>query len=72
MQWQTEMEDQESGSYEKEFEEQNHRWNARDRAVIAKMEQYLNKSDSIKVEVEELQFLRGPEDLEVILKQILR
>ena len=35
VQWQTEMEDQESGSYEKEFEGQ-HRWHARDRTVIAK------------------------------------
>ena len=71
MQWQTEVEDQESGSCEKEFEGQ-HRWNARDRTVIAKMEQYMNKSDSIKVEIEELESLLGPEDLEVNLRQILR
>ena len=36
------------------------------------MEQYLNKGDSIKVEIEELQSLLGAEDLEVNLKQILR
>ena len=53
MQWPIEMEDQENGSCEKEFEGQ-HRWNARDRTVIAKLEQYLKKSDSIKVEIEEL------------------
>ena len=45
--WQTEMENQESGSSEKEFEGQ-HRWNARDKTVIAQLEQYLKKSDSTK------------------------
>ena len=58
MQWPTEVEDQESGSYETEFEGE-HRWTARDRTVIAIMEQYLNKSDSIKVEIEELESLLG-------------
>ena len=70
MQWQTEVEDKESSSYEKEFEGE-HRWNARDRTVIARMEQHPNKSDSIKVEIEELESLLGPEDLEVDLRQIL-
>ena len=37
--WQTEVEDLESGSYDKEFEE----WIARDTTVIARLEQYLNK-----------------------------
>ena len=46
VQWQAEV-DQESGRYEKEFEGQ-HRWNARDRTVIARMEQYLNEKDSMK------------------------
>ena len=39
-QWQTEVEDQV--------------WNARDRTVFARLEQYLDKSDSLNVEVEEL------------------
>ena len=38
MQWQTEMEDRGSG------------WNARDRPVTARMEKYLKKSDSMKLE----------------------
>ena len=58
MQWQTEMEDKESGSYEKEFEGQ-HRWTARDGAVIARIEQHLNKSDSMRVEIDELESLLG-------------
>ena len=44
MQWRTEMEDQGSG------------WNARERIVIAKMKQYLNDSDCVKLEMEELEF----------------
>ena len=35
------------------------------------MEQYLNKSNSIKVEIGELESWLGPEDLEVNLRQIL-
>ena len=50
VQWQTEVEDQESGSFEKEFEGQ-HRRNARDRTVIGRMEQYLNESDCMKLEL---------------------
>ena len=51
--------------------EGEHRWTARDGTVIAKMEQYLNEYDNMKVEIEELEFLLGPEDSEVDLKQIL-
>ena len=60
MQWQTEMEDQGSG------------WNARARALSAKMEKYLNESDCMKLENEELELLLGPEDSEVNLRHILR
>ena len=44
MQLQTEVEDQESGSGEMEYEGEK-RWSARDRTVIARMEQYLNDSE---------------------------
>ena len=71
MHLQTEEEDQESCSCEMEFEGE-HRWTARDRTVIARMEQYLNKNDNMKVEIEELEFLLGPEDPEVHLRHILR
>ena len=65
------MEDQESGSCEMEYEGE-HRWTARDRTVIARMEQYLNENDNMRVEIEELEFLLCPEDSEVDLRQILR
>ena len=54
MQWQTEMEDQEAA------------WNARERTATAKMEQYLNDSDCMKLEIEELELLFGL-DLRYIL-----
>ena len=46
-------------------------WNAPDRTVIARMEQYLEKSDSLKVEVYELESQLGPGDSEVDFKRIL-
>ena len=60
VQWQIEVEDQGSG------------WNARDRTFIAQMEQYLNESDCMKLEMKELELLLGPEDSEVNLRRILR
>ena len=42
MQLQTEVEDLESSSCEMEYEGE-YRWTARDRVVIARMEQYLKK-----------------------------
>ena len=46
-------------------------WNARDRTVFARTEQHFGKSDSMKVEVEELKSLLGPEDSEVDFRRIL-
>ena len=40
-----------------------HRWTARDRVVVKRMEQYLDETDSRRVEVEELEHLLVPEDL---------
>ena len=68
--WQTELQDQESGRNEKELEGQQ-RWHARDRTVIARVEQYLNDSDNIKLEIE-LESPHGPEESDVDLRQILR
>ena len=53
-------------------EDQGIGWNARDRTVIAKLEKYLNESDCLKLEIEELELLLGPEDSEVHLRHILR
>ena len=60
-----EVKDQEF-AYEGEY-----RWTARDRVVIAKMEQYLNESDNMNVEIEELELLLGPEDSQFDLRHIL-
>ena len=70
MQLQMEVEDQENCSYGMEHGGE-HGWTARDRVVIARMEQYLDKSDSLKVEVEEVELVLGPEDSEVDLRYIL-
>ena len=55
------MEDQEVGVCEKECED-GQRWTPHDRTIIAKMEQYLNDSDIVKVECDELDLLLGPEE----------
>ena len=60
MQWQIEMEVQGSS------------WDTRERTVLRKMEQYLNESDCMKLEIEELEVPLGPEDSEVNLRYILR
>ena len=59
LQWQAEMEVQGSS------------WSVRERKAIAKKEDYLNKHDSVKVEVEELELMMSPEDSEVHLRKIL-
>ena len=40
-------------------------------AVIAKMEQHLDRSENMKVEIEELELLLGPEDSEVDLRNVV-
>ena len=46
-------------------------WNAPDRTVVAKTKQYLEESDSVTVEVEELESLLGPEDSDVDFRRML-
>ena len=60
VQWQTEMEVQESSR------------NAREGKVTARMEQYLNARDCMKLEIKELELQLGPEGSEVNLRYILR
>ena len=64
------VEDQEFGVCDKDYED-GHRWTAHDRTIIAKMEQYLNESDIVQVEVDEQELLRGPEDSENDLRFIV-
>ena len=54
-----------------EMEVRGSRWIARERTVIARMEKYLNKKGCLKLDIEELEFLMGPEDSEVNLRKIL-
>ena len=57
-QWQTELEVQRSTCI------------AREPTVIARMESYLNKSDCLKLKIEGMGLLMGPEDSEVNLRYI--
>ena len=47
-------------------------WSARDRTVIARTKQYLEESKSLKVEIEELGSLLGPDDTDVDFRRILQ
>ena len=64
-------------SYASFEEEQGHvevedqMWSARDRAVIGNTKQYLENSESFKVEIEELEFLLGPDETDVEFRRIL-
>ena len=46
-------------------------WCARERTIIARTKQYLEESCSEKVEVEELEDLLGPDDVDVDFRRIL-
>ena len=52
------------------FEVEDKTWSARDRTVIARTKQYLEKSKSLKMEVE-LESLLGPDDSDVDFRRIL-
>ena len=58
----------EQGSYEVEGQG----WSARERTFIARTKQYLEESYSVKVKVEELGGLLGPEDAHVDFRRIAR
>ena len=48
-----------------------HRWTARDKTVIAKMQHHLYRSESLEVDFEELEYhLLGPDELDVDIKHI--
>ena len=60
--------EREQGSYE----EEGRGWNARERTIIARTKQYLERSYSVKVRVEELEGVLGPEDVDVDFRRILK
>ena len=61
------------------FEEEQERfvvevqmWSARDRTVIARTKQYLERTHSVKVEVEEMEDLLDVDDVDVDFRRILK
>ena len=61
-------------SFEEEqenFEVEDQTRSAKDRTIIARIRQYLEKCKSTKVEIEELESLLGPDDREVNFRRIL-
>ena len=68
MQLQMDVEDQENCSCGMEYGGE-HRWTVRDGAGIARVLQYLDENDSMKVKVVESELLLAPEDSEVDLRQ---
>ena len=52
------------------YEVENQIWRARERTVIARTKKYLEESKSLKVEVEELESLLGPDDSDVDFRRI--
>ena len=53
-------------------EEEGRGWNARERTIIARIKPYLERSFSVKVQVEALEASLGPEDADVDLRRILK
>ena len=47
-------------------------WSAKERTIIARTKQYLEESYSVKVEVEELEELLGPDDVDEDARRILK
>ena len=47
-------------------------WSAKERTIIARTKQFLERSYSEKVEVEELEDLLGPDDVDVAFRRILK
>ena len=58
-------------SHQGRYEEEGRGWNARERTIIVRTKQFLERSRRVKVQVEALEALLGPEDVVVDLKRIL-
>ena len=54
------------------YEEEGRGWNAREGTIIARTRQYLERSFSVKVQVEALEALLGPDDVDADLRRILK
>ena len=60
--------EREQGSYA----EEGRGWNAREITIVARTKQFLERSCNVKVRVEELEGLLGPEDVDVNFRRILK
>ena len=47
-------------------------WSAKERMILARTNQYLERSYSVQMEVEELEDLLGPDDVDVDFRRILK
>ena len=47
-------------------------WSAKERTIIERIKQYLEKSYTVKVEVEDSEDLLGPDDVDVDFRRILK
>ena len=54
------------------YEEEGRGWNARERTIIARTKEYLERSFSVKVQIEASEALLGPVDVDVDLRRILK
>ena len=54
------------------FDVEDQMWSARERTIIVRTKQYLEESYSVNVEVEELEDLLDPDDVEVDSRRILK
>ena len=54
------------------YEEEGRGWNARERTIIARTKQFLERSRSEKVQVEALEALLGPDDVDGDRRRILK
>ena len=54
------------------YKEEGKGWDARERTIIARTKQFLERSYSVKVRVEELKGFLGPEDVDVDPRRILK
>ena len=63
-----------NSSFEEEqghFEVEDQMWSAKDSTIIEKTKEYLEASQRLKVEVEELESLLCPDDSYVVFRRIL-
>ena len=54
------------------YEVEGRGWNAREGTIIARTKHFLERSHSVKVQIEALEDLLGPEDVDVDFRRIMK